>query len=100
MMAIRAERRAFWGWDRATWARTLRGANHHVRQHVIAVAYLLCGWRDLHRDLRGFRCGRFARHVFGPGPVDATLARVQDHLVGSGTPAVLQRPNLKAPCMS
>ena len=95
LMAMRAQDEAFWGWDRDTWVTVLRGSNKDVRQHVMAVAYLLCGFRDLHREVRGFRCGRFARRVFGIEPVDRAVGRVQAHLDGLGHAVLLQRPNLQ-----
>jgi integrase len=94
MLAMQREREAFWGWDRETWVDVLHRADHNVRQHVMAVAYLLCGWRDLHVEFHGFKCGVLARRVFGAGTVGEQVARVQEHLDGLGYAATLGRPPL------
>jgi integrase len=96
LVAMRREGQAFWGFDRAGWLRTLQRTDPDVRQLVIAVAYLLCGQRDLHTGFPGFKRGLFARRVFGAAAVDASLARVQAHLDGLGHAATLARPSMQS----
>jgi hypothetical protein len=45
-------RRAFWGWTTDEWIETIERHKKVEYQHVIAVAYLLCGFSDLHRPAR------------------------------------------------
>jgi hypothetical protein len=42
-------RRSFWGWTTDEWIETIERQKKTEYQHVIAVAYLLCGFSDLHR---------------------------------------------------
>ncbi|MCA1697750.1 MAG: hypothetical protein LC790_02135 [Actinobacteria bacterium] len=94
--AIDAEQEAFWGWEREQWIGALERADPDVRQLVMAVAYLLCGQRELHRAIRGFKRGLFARRVFGAAAVQSSLARVQRHLDSFGYAATLGRPAMSA----
>jgi integrase len=86
---------AFWGWDRDQWLQTVRSAHSNYRQAVAAVAFLLCDQRDLHHAFRGWKTGLLTRRVFGAGPVDRAVARVQGYLDGLGAAALLQRPHLQ-----
>jgi len=86
---------AFWGWDRQGWASVLRNSDPQIRQVVMAVAYLLCGQRDLHLEFRGFKARKFAGRVFGEGPVEETIASVARHLDALGAQAQLGRPTLQ-----
>lgn len=95
MTAMRDQGTAFWGWDRDRWVRVLAATDADVRQPVLAVGYLLCGQRDLHLELRGFKACLFARRVFGGGAVGVALRRVQDHLDALGYAAQLRRPSLQ-----
>ena len=92
--AMAAEESAFWGWDRDRWLGVLAGSDAQIRQLVLAVAYLVCGQRDLHLELRGFKARKFAGRVFDVELVDAAIDRVQAHMDGLGHPAVLGRPML------
>ena len=86
---------AFWDWKREQRVHTVGGAGSKYRQAVAAVAYLLCDQRDLHHAFRGWKMRLFTCRVFGPEPVDRSLARVQGYLDGLGQATVLQRPNLQ-----
>ena len=86
---------AFWGWDRDQWAQALRGAHNNYRQAVAAVGYLLCDQRDLHDVFGRWKLRRLTDRVFGSGPVDRAVARVQGYLDGLGQATMLQRPNLQ-----
>jgi integrase len=86
---------AFWGWDRGRWAGVALECDAQIRQTVLAVAYLLCGHRDLHLEFRGFKARLFASRVFGPGPVDEAVGIVQGHLDNLGHATVLGRPNMQ-----
>ena len=61
-----AERkRSFWGWTVEEWIDSIE-RRRMERQHIVAMAYLLCGFADLHR----LKCdhivyGCLARKVFG-----------------------------------
>ena len=61
-----AERkRSFWGWTTGEWIDSI-DSRLAARQHAVAVAYLLCGFSDLHRlksDHVVYSC--LARKVFG-----------------------------------
>lgn len=96
LRAMHAEQQAFWAWDRDRWRAVIARIDADVRQLVTAVAYLLCGQRDLHREFPGFKRGLFARRVFGSAAVDDELARVQTHLDGFGYAATLGRPGMTA----
>jgi integrase len=97
MLAMHREQRAFWSFDREKWVAAVRGTDPDVRQMVMAVAYLLCGQRDLHVHVRTRRFKRavFARRVFGAAEVDASMARVFEHLGGLGYADQLRRPPLQ-----
>jgi integrase len=76
--------RSFWGWTIEEWIETI---NRHPpqQQHLIAVAYLLCGFTEL--DTVGWRHPlyvRFAQKVFGQNCVDGVLDRVRTLLVEWG----------------
>lgn len=86
---------AFWGWDREGWASMLRDTDPQIRQIVMAVAYLLCGQRDLHLEFRGFKARKFAGRVFGTEPVEETIASIARHLDSLGAQAQLGRPTLQ-----
>lgn len=94
--AMHTEQQAFWAWDREDWARVLGRVDADVRQPAMAVAYLLCAQRDLHREFRGFKRNTFVRRVFARPPVEGELARVQDHLDAFGYAATLGRPPMAA----
>jgi integrase len=90
-----AGEQSFWGWDRQAWVRVLGDSDPQIRQIVMAVAYLLCGQRDLHREFRGFKARKFAGRVFGEGAVEETIASIAQHLDGLGAQAQLGRPTLQ-----
>jgi integrase len=92
--AMAVEGGAFWGWDRDRWLGVLVDTDAQIRQLVLAVAYLVCGQRDLHLELRGFKARKFASRVFDQALVDAAIRRVQAHMDGLGHPTVLGRPML------
>jgi site-specific recombinase XerD len=92
--AMATEESTFWAWDRRRWLRVLRDTDAQIRQLVLAVAYLVCGQRDLHLELRGFKARKFAGRVFDQARVDAAIGRVQTHMDGLGHPTVLGRPIL------
>ena len=61
---------------------------------MLAVGYLVCGQRDLHLELRGFKARKFAGRVFDAEPVDAAIA-AQAHMAGLVIPG-LGRPTQHA----
>jgi integrase len=76
--------RSFWGWTMEEWIETI---NKHPaqQQHLIAAAYLLCGFAEL--DAVGWRHPlyvKFAQKVFGQNCVDGVLDRVRTLLVEWG----------------
>jgi hypothetical protein len=76
-----AERnRSLWGWTTAEWIDSI-DARQTARQHVVAVAYLLCSFSDLHRlkcDHIVYNC--LARKVFGREYTKTVIDRVQAKL--------------------
>ncbi len=76
--------RSFWGWTTEEWIETI---NNHPpqQQHLIAAAYLLCGFTEL--DTVGWRHPLYvnlAQKVFGQNCVEETLGRVRTLLVEWG----------------
>jgi integrase len=80
-----AERkRSFWGWTTEEWIDSI-DARQTARQHIVAAAYLLCDFSDLHRlksDQIVYNC--LARKVFGREYAKAIMDRVQAHLTTWG----------------
>jgi hypothetical protein len=76
--------RNFWGWTTEEWIETI---NNHAaqQQHLIALAYLLCGFTDL--DTVGSRPHfyiKLAQKMFGQECVEGVLERVRRLLVEWG----------------
>lgn len=66
----------------------LEAVDPDVRQLVMAVAYLLCDQRDLHREFPGCKRGLFARRVFGAAAVDDAQQQIRSNLtLGVMSPA-------------
>lgn len=91
--------RAYWGWSGDEWVETLcadfpsfrarHGPGGKCRQHVLAIAYLLCGFDRL------AEIGRFLRYhlvikVFGRDAVDQATDRVFSEMSGIGYTAAHQ----------
>jgi len=95
LAAMSREQSAFWGWDRATWARTVAACDVDVRQFVIAVGYQCAGFTDLHWDIRGFKCSLFAGRLFGRDAVEGSVRQVSAHLDEFGFATQLGRPGLQ-----
>jgi hypothetical protein len=76
-----AERkRSFWGWTTEEWIDSI-DARLAPRQHGVAIAYLLCGFSELHRlksDHVVYSC--LARKVFGPEHTKNISERVRESL--------------------
>ncbi len=76
--------RPFWGWSTEEWIETI-GARREALQHAVAVAYLLCGFSELHR-LKGehivYSC--LARKVFGREHTKRITDRVYEVLTDWG----------------
>ena len=71
-------RRAFWGWTTDEWIETIERHKKVEYQHVIAVAYLLCGFSDLHRLSKNHIVYFvLARKVFGREYMKVVADRVQ-----------------------
>ena len=88
--------RSFWGWTTDEWIDTIN-ARREARQHAVAIAYLLCGFSDLHL-LKGdhvvYSC--LARKVFGGDHMKRITDRVRGLLSewgysGSGTNTQVMR---------
>ena len=77
-----AERkRSFWGWTTDEWIETIERQKKVEYQHVIAVAYLLCGFSDLHRLSKNHIVYVvLARKVFGREYMKVVGDRVQSLL--------------------
>ncbi|MGC2363646.1 MAG: tyrosine-type recombinase/integrase [Candidatus Sulfotelmatobacter sp.] len=77
-MAVR--KRSFWGWTTDEWIDSI-DARLAARQHAVAIAYLLCGFSDLHRlksDHVVYSC--LARKVFGHNHTKNISERVRELL--------------------
>ena len=88
--------RSFWGWTTEEWIDTINACGK-VKQHAVAIAYLLCSFSDLHR-LKGdhivYSC--LARKVFGQEHSERITKRVRGLLVewgysGRGTASQVMR---------
>lgn len=80
-----AERkRAFWGWTANEWIDSIDRRSTE-RQHVVAIAYLLCGFSELHQ-LKNDRIvyGCLARKVFGAEYMGTVRERVRAALLEWG----------------
>ncbi len=76
--------RSFWGWTTEEWIDSIE-ARRPARQHVVAAAYLLCNFSDLHR----LKCNHIvynclARKVFGREYTKTAIDRVQAKLAEWG----------------
>jgi hypothetical protein len=77
-------RRSFWGWSPGDWTESIRGTRF-VRQHHMAIAYLLCDFSDFHAVTDGvFVQVAFAKKMFGAKAVNAEIYRVRKILAGWG----------------
>jgi len=88
-------RRSFWAWSADEWIDSIR-RQKLVRQHILAIAYLLCGFADLHRienDQIVYLC--LARKVFGREYVDIIAQRIRKVLVEWGYKIGTQNAILK-----
>jgi len=76
--------RSFWGWTTEEWIDSI-DAREQAGQHVVAVAYLLCGFSDLHRlNQDHIVYGCLARKVFGREYTKTIIDRVQSQLADWG----------------
>ena len=80
-----AERkRSFWGWSTEEWIDSI-DAQFASRHHAVAIAYLLCGFSDLHRLRATTSCtSRLARKIFGREHMRNISDRVQGLLLEWG----------------
>jgi integrase len=95
---IAERRRAFWGWTTDEWLETIHRRKLE-RQHILAIAFLLCGFSDLHRienDHIIYLC--LARKVFGREYVNIIAERVQKVLAEWGYLGGTQRAVLRTVC--
>jgi integrase len=70
-------KRSFWGWTTEEWIESI-DSRLAARQHAVAIAYLLCGFSDLHRlksDHVVYSC--LVRKVFGSEHTTRVSERVQ-----------------------
>lgn len=77
-------RRSFWGWTAEEWIDSI-DRRRMERQHIVATAYLLCGFSDLHRlksDHIVYAC--LARKVFGGEYMKTVSERVRALLLDWG----------------
>lgn len=76
---------SFWGWSRDAWVELIsynawsfrqgRRRPCELRPQLMAVAYLLCGYADLHLSCH-INQGAFARRIFGAAAVEQAVERV------------------------
>lgn len=86
---MHARQTSFWAWTQKEWLEILQSSSYMSRgkgsgrQHVTAVAYLLCSFTDLYAP--GSFCGAdLALKVFGSDLMDAAVQRVGDALLRLG----------------
>jgi integrase len=95
-------RRSFWGWTTDEWIETIECQKKTEYQHLIAVAYLLCGFSDLHRLSKNHIVYVvLARKVFGGEYMKVVGDRVQSLLcewgyMRKGTAALVMRTIFEA----
>jgi len=69
--------RSFWGWSEEEWIETIN-ARWQVRQHLIAIAYLLCSFTRLESVGGGYVFYEaLARKIFGHERIEAAIAQVR-----------------------
>jgi len=91
-------RRAFWGWTTDEWLDSIHRRKLE-RQHLLATAYLLCGFSDLHRiekDHIIYLC--LARKVFGREYVNVIAERVRSLLMEWGYMHDMHKRVLRTVC--
>jgi integrase len=82
-MAMRKS--SFWAWTTGEWIETIERRKSAEYQHVIAVAYLLCGFSELHRLSKNHIVYVvLARKVFGRDYMKTVGERVQNLLIEWG----------------
>lgn len=75
---------AYWAWSREDWLTILIQADLNLRQYVMAIAYVLGGYRDLHVAFPFFGRQLFVWRLFGRKPVDAAVRQVNEELIRWG----------------
>lgn len=94
LLEIERRGRSFWGWSNIQWVKTIckesdlfimrhNHASPDARQQVMAVAYLLCGFKELTKIGNYFKYD-FAVRVFGKDVMEASLRRIKEALQGLG----------------
>lgn len=82
----------YWAWTEEQWSQTLKGEGSAwpsdyyksaSRRPLMAVAYLLCGYRDLY-STGHFKVSIFAEKVFGRERVESACRTIRDELSGWG----------------
>ncbi|HEY0601880.1 MAG TPA: tyrosine-type recombinase/integrase, partial [Herpetosiphonaceae bacterium] len=78
-------KQSFWAWNHDDWAEIIRNKNEdgRIKQHMMAVAYLLCDFSDL-RVAGMYQQYRFACRVFGKEMVDLAIQRVMGEYLRLG----------------
>jgi integrase len=91
-------RRSFWGWTADEWIELIDHQKTEY-QHIVAVAYLLCGFSDLHRLSKNHIIYVvLARKVFGREYMNIIAERVQRVLAGWGYLSGTQQAVLRTVC--
>lgn len=90
---------AYWGWTSDEWEEVLRLPQDRINRpqfmlHGLAVAYLLCGIRDVHPRFQGLRHAALAAAVFGREPFKAAVDGVEQEARRWGYGAWLTERNL------
>ncbi len=71
---------AYWAWSRDEWLTILHGTDLDLRQYLLAIAYVLSGYRDLYLAFPIFGRQFFAWRLFGRKVVEGTVRRVWEEL--------------------
>jgi integrase len=91
-------RRSFWGWTTDEWIESIHRRKLE-RQDLLAIAYLLCDFSDLHRidnDCIIYLC--LSRKVFGREYVDIIAERVRTLMVEWGYASDMHKRVLRTVC--
>jgi integrase len=93
--AMHGRQTAFWAWSRDEWIAVLHEIDPNLRHYAMAVAYLLCDYRDLHRSFPLFKRRIFAYKLFGRQEVDDALGRMTEEIRRWGYgPSITERATI------
>lgn len=95
LQAMHTRQCSYWGWTQDDWVTIINGGDYIAtprgaykiqgfRQHVLAAAYLLCGFQDFQLLRYQFSFYTFATKVFGLSVVEAALKQIEKTILQWG----------------